>query len=91
MSRSYRHQRHYSITCAGWNGSLKNDKRRNNQLLRAKAKQKLRGTEDYENMVLPEYLDEVMDRWDYIDDGRSYYPLREILSGASKPWKYLRK
>ena len=91
MSRSYRHQHWYSVTCSGFNGSLKEDKRMNNQFLRTRAKQKLRQTEDYDNMVLPERLDEVMERWSYIDDGRMYYPLKEILKNTDKPWKYLRK
>lgn len=91
MSRSYRHQRYYSVTCSGWNGSLKEDKRMNNQLLRARSKQKLKEAVDYDGMVLPERLDEVMDRWSYIDDGRMYYPFQEIIKNTDKPWQYLRK
>ena len=91
MSRSYRHHRHYSITLSGFNGSLKEDKRLNNQMLRTRAKQRLKEAIDYDNMVLPERLDDVMERWSYIDDGRIYYDLNEILSFTDKPWKYLRK
>lgn len=91
MSRSYRHNHHYSFTCAGFNGSIKRDKRRNNRLLRAKAKRMLRNAEDYENLSLPYRLEEVMDRWSYIDDGRYYMPLSYILSNIDKPYQYLRK
>ena len=91
MSRSYRHKQHYPITCAGWNGSIKKDKRLNNQKLRTVAKRILKATEDYDNMSLPYRLEEVMERWSYVDDGRHYIPLRWILEESEKPWEYLRK
>lgn len=91
MSRSYRHNHHYSVTCSGFNGSLKKDKRLNNQKLRTVAKRMLRTAEDYDDLVLPYRLEEVMERWSYIDDGRYYIPLSRILNNMEKPYQYLRK
>lgn len=91
MSHSYRHQHHYSFTCSGFNGSLKKDKRINNQRLRTVTRHRLRTAVDYEDLVLPERLEEVMERWDYIDDGRYYMPLWYILSNMDKPYQYLKK
>lgn len=90
MSRSHKHQYFYSWTCSGWNQGIHKDKMRNNRLLRAKAKHMLRTCKDYENVALPYRLEEVMERWDYNDDGRYRRTLEEIRS-LKNPWKYLRK
>lgn len=91
MSRSYRRQNHYSITVAGFNGSLKKDKRRNNHKLRSKIRFILKASEDFDSVSFPYRLEEVMNRWDYIDDGRSYISDWYIQEEIENPWKYKNK
>ena len=90
MSRSKRKTFEYSITCAGFNRGIKKDKIRNNQNLRSKTKQILRICEDYDNLILPEKLEDVMERWDYRDDGRWRCNLEDIFE-FKNPWRYLYK
>lgn len=72
MSRSYRkfHNGYlfHSVTVAGFNKGIHKDKKDNNRRLRRKANILLRYYDD--NTIIPIRLDEVMERWSYIDDGR---------------------
>lgn len=84
-----------SITCAGFNRGIHNCKKHNNRILRSKTKQQIRFHEmsdSFDNMTLPEKLEEVMERWDYIDDGRSYIDnkiIRDFLE--ENCWRYFYK
>ena len=91
MARSKRKHHIFSWTVAGFNRGIKKDKIRNNHLLRRHSKQILKACEDYENLILPEKLEEVMNRWDYLDDGRWKSSLKEIYADFDNPWRYIYK
>lgn len=92
MSRSYRKSYEglvfHSITVPGFNKGIKKDKQENNRRLRRKANLLLRYYDD--NTIIPTRLEEVMERWSYIDDGRTYSVVKDILD-YDRPWEYLRK
>lgn len=78
----------HSITVTGFNKGIKKDKQDNNRRLRRKANNLLKDYDD--NTVLPEKLEEVMERWSYIDDGRTRTSIDDVLE-YERPWEYLRK
>lgn len=96
MSRSYRFLRNgwgrSSVTLGGFNRGIHDCKKYNNRLLRSKAKSRLKNCVDYDDLVLPEKLEEVMERWDYRDDGRYYINLKDIYEyWKDNPWTHLYK
>lgn len=92
MARSHRKAHggfiFHSITATGFNKGIKKDKQDNNRRLRRKANNLLKDYDD--NTVLPEKLEEVMERWSYVDDGRTRTPISDVLE-YERPWEYLRK
>lgn len=93
MSRSYRFRKEFgrhSVTVSGFNKGIHDDKKENNRRLRRKSENLLRGTSDYENLVLPYRLEEVMERWSYRDDGKTKFWTR-LVSEYDNPWRYLFK
>lgn len=70
MSRSVKKNPFGPIACS-W--SNKSAKRENNRRLRRKAKLAIANVLDFDAMLLPERKDEVMNRYDYPDDGKHYY------------------
>lgn len=92
MSRSYRKSHKglvfHSITVSGFTKGIKKDKQENNRRLRRKANILLRYYDD--NTIIPTRLEEVMERWSYADDGRTYSVVKDILE-YDRPWEYLRK
>ena len=83
MSHSYKKKPYFGYCCYTSN---KWNKRRDAKDIRHRAKQILRGTDDYDSMVLPEKQDEVNERWDYPDDGRHYLSLHYIIHESNYPF-----
>ena len=95
MSRSYRFKRGWgqsSVTVSGFQKGIHDDKKENNRRLRRVSNHRLRNCYDFEDLVLPERLEEVMERWSYRDDGRHYINLRDIYEfWSDNPWTHLFK
>lgn len=90
MSRSYRkfHDGYlfHSVTVSGFNKGIHKDKKYNNRKLRRKANILLRYYDD--NTIIPVKLDEVMERWSYIDDGKTKCHKNDI---GDEYWKLIGK
>lgn len=71
--------------------SNKKAKQENNRRLRRIAKYKLSAASDHNAIVIPERLDEVMDRWEYPDDGKAWYDVREMVEAGRPRHKILKK
>lgn len=69
----------------------KKAKRENNRRLRRIAKYKLSAASDHDAIVIPERLDEVMDRWEYPDDGKAWYDVRGMVEAGRPRHKILKK
>lgn len=88
MSRSRKKNPFGPIACSGSNKSAKQV---NNRLLRREAKIKLNTASDHDAMVLPERQDEVMERWDYPDDGKARYDVKALIDAGYPRHKILKK
>lgn len=71
--------------------SNKMAKQENSRRLRRKAKIGLNTSPDHDAMVLPERQDEVMDRWDYPDDGKTWYDMKKMVEAGWPRHKILKK
>lgn len=76
MAHSFRHTPIHGI-CTYKAGEMKWWKRYSNHSLRRKVRQRLRCSE-YDSLVLPQKLGEVVDRWKLPDDGRIYDPKTDM-------------
>lgn len=70
MSRSFKKHQYTSWTRNFKSNEL--DRKRNHRMMRRAARMMLHSADDIEEVILPQKLDELMDRWDYADDGRVY-------------------
>ena len=70
MSRSYKKHPYTSWTANFKSNEL--DRKMNHRMMRRAARMMLHAADDIEEVILPQKLDEFMDRWDYADDGRVY-------------------
>ena len=70
MSRSYKR-----TPVSGWalSESNKEAKKVNQRMMRRASRIMLHSAQDFDALVLPRRLDEMMDRWDYPDDGKTYF------------------
>lgn len=71
--------------------SNKKAKQENNRRLRRIAKYKLFVASDHDAIVISEKLDEVMNRWEYPDDGKAWYDVKELLENGYPQHQLLMK
>lgn len=90
MSRSLKKST-YSAICLFKARSMRNSKAINRRQVRRIAKERIRGAEDFDALILPVRLDETMDRWEYPDDGRKWFSLRELIADGFYDHKTMSK
>lgn len=88
MSHSRKKHPFGPIACSESNKAAK---RENNRRLRRKAKLILTCSSDHDAMVVPQRLDDVMNRYDYPDDGKCRYDVRRLEEGGYPPHRILAK
>lgn len=70
---------------------MKSSKAINRRQVRRITKERIRGAEDFDALILPVRLDETMDRWEYPDDGRKWFSLREAIADGLYDHKTMSK
>lgn len=88
MSRSRKRNPFGPIACSESNKAAK---RENNRRLRRRARLVIAGSADHESMVVPERKDEVMERYDYPDDGKTRYDVKALVDAGCPRHKILKK
>ena len=90
MSRSLKKST-YSAICLFKSRSMRNSKTINRRQIRRIAKERIRGAEDFDALILPVRLDETMDRGEYPDDGRKWFSLKEAIADGFYNYKTMSK
>lgn len=88
MSHSRKKRPFGPIACSESNKAAK---RENNRRLRRKAKLILTRSSDHDAMIVPQRLDEVMERFDYPDDGKTRYDVGSLVDAGYPPHRILAK
>lgn len=90
MSRSLKKSTYHAI--GGFKArNMKSSKAINRRQVRRITKERIRGAEDFDALILPVRLDETMDRWEYPDDGRKWFSLREAIADGLYDHKTMSK